>query len=168
MGVQESHESVNETLDILWRMSDDKVEYALRKLKEVSDSGMQIQVSKWDLIIFTQLTSINVKKIMQMHTNEKDPNTVNIHHIITSLVLSRTNWTEAQKVQALVENVSFLENGNELSESEVQYLFHLMYHQINVVTKYEIKTSNLELKTIENVLAGTKGLGELLVKFVSG
>jgi hypothetical protein len=73
MGVQESHEVINETLDILWRMTEDQVEHALLKLKEISASGMQIQVSKWDLIMFLQLSSINVKKIMQLHTNEKDP-----------------------------------------------------------------------------------------------
>jgi hypothetical protein len=104
---------------------------------------------------------------MQMHTGEKEPNSVNIHHIAASLVLSRAKWTDAHKLQVLVENVSYVERGKELSESEIQYLFHLVYHQVNVVTKFDMKSSNLEAKTLENVLCGTAGYVEELVKFVS-
>jgi hypothetical protein len=28
----------------------------------------------------------------------------------------------------MIENVSYVENGTDLAESEIQYLFHLMYH----------------------------------------
>jgi len=52
-----------------------------------------MQVSKWDLIVFTQLQSFEVKLIMQMLTGEKEPTLVGIHHVMFSLVLSRENWT---------------------------------------------------------------------------
>ena len=71
-----------------------------------------MQVSKWDLIVFTQLESFEVKLIMQMLTGEKEPNLVSIHHFMFSLVLSREKWTVSNKIRRLIDAVTFvLEEG---------------------------------------------------------
>jgi hypothetical protein len=77
-----------------------------------------MQVSKWDLIVFTQLQSFEVKLIMQMLTGEKEPTLVGIHHVMFSLILSRENWSISRKIRRLIAAVSFiLEEGN-IQESE--------------------------------------------------
>jgi len=61
MGVQESHEDANSTLNILWKMKDEQVEYALEKLEHLSKDGYQMQVNKWDLLIFTKMEASELK-----------------------------------------------------------------------------------------------------------
>ena len=83
--------------------------------------------------------------MIKMLTGEKEPTQVSIHQVMFSLVLSRSGkWTVARQFQKLVDIITFMFNPDEIQLTEFRYLAHLMYHQIRVVTHFEIKASSFE------------------------
>jgi hypothetical protein len=108
MGVTESYEDANPTLEVLFNMSNKQVEDALQLLEKSSKEGYQMQVSKWDLIMFTKLEAIKVKLLMKMLTGEKEPTQANIHQVMCSLILSRSgHWSHKDQLRRLFEAISF-------------------------------------------------------------
>ena len=72
----------------------------MAKLEQLSKERYDLQISKWDLIrMMSMLTSIQVKRIMQLVTGKQEPNTAGIHALLMALVLARRSLSAKEKVK---------------------------------------------------------------------
>jgi len=61
---------------------------------------------------------------------------VGIHHLMCCLVLSRTSLSVHEKITTIFKYVCFEVEPGYLQESEVKYVFDLIYHKVEISTLY--------------------------------
>ena len=79
-----------------------------------------------------------------------------IHQLMVAMVLARRNLPIPDRVKRVFKAVCYEVSPGRIQQSEVQYIFHLVYNWIRVTTHLELKTSAVEEAVLKKLFPDKK------------